>query len=420
MDKADTVALLIVLVCLVVVALVVVVAVRRGQRARVPAVPVMRTVVSNGGGGPAAGTAAEVIARYRLGSAPYLRLIPPMAEELRQAQRAGKPLAVQILRSYADAAADAARSTLGTTGATAHWELVAVDGSITSADHERPAVNWQRACPGNLPFNLARLDELGVHPYIHLTAAVRALTDVPEVDEADADRAWFLLAMWISTNIGADARMLDPDRTLVVDLIACCSHLHTLTGGPPPAYATDAIERGLVLRHFDSVWVETAKVMTEDGQVYSEGHNEEYDSDAPLPVGALLAAQFRRDADAGTAEGQAELELGVLLAEAHALDAARAALDRARRDPRIASAADEQLTELFAAEVAMELQNIFRAASPRKGTPQRDRVVQLGRELEQRGGVALMADAVRHFRRLNAAEVRSLELSWDGIGDWRG
>jgi hypothetical protein len=30
-----------------------------------------------------------------------------------------------------------------------------------------------------------------------------------------------------------------------------------------------------------------------------------------------------------------------------------------------------------------------------------------------------MAEAVRHFRRLNSAEVRSLELIWDGIGDWR-
>jgi len=54
--------------------------------------------------------------------------------------------------------------------------------------------------------------------------------------------------------------------------------------------------------------------------------------------------------------------------------------------------------------------------------PRREGVVrEIGRELNERGGIALMLDAHRAVsERLGGTAGRELEVAWDGIGEWMG
>jgi hypothetical protein len=374
-----------------------------------------------------------LVSRYRLGSGPFYALVPPLTGELVKAQRAGRYLATEIASGYADRLYAATWDAIsGRDGQQPpprpRHGLLVRDGRIVQADDPtRPAVPLTSGGLPRPPFNVATLDERGIYPTIHLMAAIRALSSAQSAEETGApadlsqllDRAWFLLAFWLSTSLG-DGRMVEGDRALIVQLIDCCTRLHVL-GEPTalPPFVADAIEKDLLVRHYDQGWVTTAHVRTTDGRVYSEGHPTIRDSDHPLRVGALLRAHLDRDT-AGGDDPAAEFALGQLKVEADDLAGARTAFERARSHPDWSARAEACLADLLPQEAGLELASIFGTGSPDAGSPARARVVEIGEQLNAAGGTQLMRRAHQAVsQRLEREDAAGLEIIWDGIGDWQ-
>lgn len=370
-----------------------------------------------------------LLGRYRLGQAAYDELVPPLTEELVKAQRVGSPLAVTVVRDFADSLYAATDNALGTRNAerSPRHSILAPAGRITSdEDADRPAVMLLSAYGMGLPFNQFTMVE-GVHPYIHVTAAARALSVLGSVFEAGGpvrlsgalDRVWFLLAFSLNTNLWP-GEMLDPDRDLIVDLIGACARLHQLSDAvEPPAFVRDAIDRDLALRHFASEWITTDRYATTDGKVINEGHNELWDSELRLPVGTLLREQF---GGPNTVPGDpaAALALGRQKAESGDFTGARAAVESVLTHPELGHQAKDLLRELVAEQACRELILILAQYSAESGSPGRQRVVEIGQELHDLGGMALMQAVHTEFTSRRRPLSRNLDLIWNGIGDWRG
>lgn len=371
----------------------------------------------------------RLLRRFRVGTAPYFELVPPLAKELIDAQRADRPFAIDIVRSYTGRLYVLVRNTIGAGGddqpATRH-AILTPDGRIASADDPaQPAVPLMTEDFQVLPFNLARVDDIGTHPYIHLPAAVRTLSSMRSAEEVGGsaelvdvlDRTWFLLAFWLSTSLGY-GQMLDPDRALIVDLIECCSHLHALSGTAElPAFVIDAIDRDLEVQHFDEEWVTAAKVMTADGKVYDEGRYVSRNTERPLRAGALLREHYRRDQVAAGDPG-AVIAVGRLKAQSGDLVGARAAFEQLRAHPAYAHHAEHCLRDLLPEEACQELVSIFVKGSPEAGSQANTRVEQIGQKLHDAGGIDLMLDVHRLFSARRRSDARYLDRIWDGIGSW--
>jgi hypothetical protein len=370
-----------------------------------------------------------LLGRYRLGQAAYDELVPPLTDELVQAQRAGRPLAVTVVRDFVDALYKATEDALGTYNAerSPRHSILAPAGRITSdQDADRPAVMLLSEYGMGLPFNQFTLVE-EVHPYIHLAAAVRALSTLGSASEAGGparlsatlDRVWFLLAFSLNTNLWP-GKMLDPDRDLIVDLIGACARLHRLSEAvEPPAFVRDAIDRDLAMRHFASEWITTDRYATTDGEIINEGHNELWDSELRLPVGALLREQFGGP-PAVPGDPAAALALGRQRAESGDFTGARTAVESALTHAEFAHQAKDLLRELVAEQACRELVTILAQYSTENGSTARQRVVEIGRELHDLGGMALMQAVHTEFTARRRALSRNLDLIWNGIGNWRG
>lgn len=371
----------------------------------------------------------RLLRRYQVGTSPYFELVPPLTKELIDAQRADRPFAIDIVRSYTDRLYVLIRNAIGAGGedqpATRHVVL-APDGRIASADDPtQPAVPLMTEDFQVLPFNLARVDDIGTHPYIHLPAAVRTLSSIRSPEEVGGsaelldvlDRTWFLLAFWLSTSLGY-GQMLGPDRALIVDLVECCSHLHALSGTAElPAFVIDAIDRELEVQHFDQEWVTASKVMTADGRVYDEGRYVSRNTERPLRVGALLREHYRRDLTAAGDPG-AVIAVGRLKAESGDLVGARAAFEQLRSHPAYAHHAEHCLRDLLPEEACQELVSIFVQGSPEAGSQANTRVEQIGQKLHDAGGIDLMLDVHRLFSARRRSDARYLDRIWGGIGSW--
>jgi hypothetical protein len=386
---------------------------------------------------------SELVERFPLRSGTYDTLLPPMTDELVGAQRAGAFLAADIVRGYADRLYTAIWAAIGGGGdeppAPRHGLLVRA-GRVTSADDPtRPAVPLREQGFFGTRATLGRVDERGIDPNLHLTAAARALASARSVKETGGqaglsellDRAWFLLAFWLSNGLGDGGigRMLNEERRLVVHLVGCCSRLQVLgeVDGPPP-FVIDAVENDLVVRHFDEEWVTSARVLMADGEVVSEGRLVARDSGRPLRVGALLGAQLHCDASP-TGDPAEEFALGMLKAEADDLVGARAAFERARSHPSWSERAEASLRDLLPEEASVELLLVVidwgsktrDTELPGVGSPAGARVVEIGERLYLAGGMSLMRQAYEAFSRRTdrREEVSWLAITWDGIGDWQ-
>ncbi|TCO60945.1 hypothetical protein [Actinocrispum wychmicini] len=361
-----------------------------------------------------------LLKRYRLGQAAFVDLVPPLTDDLVNAQRAGNPYATTIVRDYTDRLYAATEDALNAQRSPRH-SLLAPEGRITAEqDMDQPAVPLLSEYGLGLPFNQYTLVD-DIHPHIHVPAAVRALSELQSAGEAGAeltetlDRAWFLLAFSLNISLGR-GQMLDPDRDLTVDLIGGCARLHHLTdAGEPPEFVRDAIDRGLAVRCFVSEWVTTDRYATTDGKIISEGHSTTWDSGLRLPVGALLGEQFGGSPAVPT-DPAAALTLGRRKAESGDFTAARTAVESTLPNRE----AEDLLRELVAEQSCRELIAILVQHSTEKGSPARQRVVEIGKELHDMGGMGLMqavhAECTARRRPLS----RSLDLLWDGIGPWKG
>ncbi|MBF8184208.1 hypothetical protein ITP53_00275 [Nonomuraea sp. K274] len=382
------------------------------------------------------GELRDLVERFPLRSGSYVTLLPPLTGELVRAQRAGTFFATDILRGYADRLHTAIRTAIGSDEPPVprHSLLVRAGSLAWADDPAQPAVPLQEEGFSGTRGTLIRLDERGIVPYLHLTAAARTLSGARSAAETGAqaelpdllDQAWFLLAFWLSNSLG-DGRMLDAERRLIVHLVECCSRLHVLgEEAEPPPFVLDAIDTDLVVRHFGEEWVTTAHVQMPDGEISQEGHMSTYDTGRPLHVGALLRAQLHRDTSPG--DPAAEFALGRLKAEADDLTGARTALEAARSHPDWSHRAESSLKDLRPEEASMELLTIFtnwgietRAnRPPDPGSPARAQVVEIGERLHLAGGTTLMRQTHEAFRRrTDREETNWLAMIWNGIGDWQ-
>lgn len=335
-----------------------------------------------------------LLGRYPLGKASFEKYVPALTDELVQAQRAGRLFAFIIVRDYTDLLYAATEDAIGTTRRTVRHSLLAPAGRIMSeTDAAEPAVPLVEDYSGQPPFNHYHLGDGEVHPHIHLAAAVRAQTGARSVEEAGGpaelpetlDRAWFLLAYFLNISLGR-GKMFDPDRNLIIDLIAYCARLHQLSGvAEPPAFVRDAADRDLTLRQFVHEWVTTRRYVTTDGETINEGHPETWDSGLRLPVGSLLRERFG----------------GAPVTPA---------------DPAAAMAIDLDVAE----RSCRELIAILVQYDAEKGSVARTRVVAIGEELNALGGMDLMFAVHRALTVRRRDCSRRLDLLWDGIGQWRG
>jgi hypothetical protein len=378
----------------------------------------------------------RLVERFRLGSAASYQLAAPLADELIAAQRAGRPLAAIIVRTYTDLLYAATQSALGAADENPPGPLHALltpDGRI---DYDE---EWTRSALVSMPdelstewtrrftFNRFTLDPRGIHPHIHLAAAVRALAGLRSPVEAGGpadlgevlDRAWFLLAFLLTLHL-SDERMGDSGRALLVDVIACCARLHELSGtASPPAFVLAAVDRDLMVRHFAQEWVSRRKGVTDTGQLIDEGRHIYWDSGLPLPVGALLreglgmTQTLPADPAAAMALGRRQAELGDFAG-------ARAAFESARTHPDHSRQAHQLLHDLLAEESYRELVAILAQTSPEKGSPERTRVEEIGARLYLAGGMPFMRQVHSRFSTRLPRNARVLDVFWNGIGEWQG
>jgi hypothetical protein len=391
---------------------------RSGKPARAPA----------SGYEPADGLSA-LLGRYRLGQASFDELASALTDDLVEAQLAGTPLAVAIVRDYTDRLYAATEDAVGPHDAErpARHSLLAPAGRIVSdEDADQPAVplmseHWQQ-----LPFSQFTLAE-GIHPHIHLTAAARALGNLRSAGEAGGptelpetlDRAWFLLAFSLNISLGY-GRMFDPDSGLIVDLIGCCARLHELSEAlDPPAFVRDAADRDLAVRHFASEWVSENRYVTTGGEMIDEGHFAEWDSGLRLPVGALLRERFG-GTPAVPADPAAAIAAGRAKAESGDFTAAKTAVESALSNPGYSRQATDLLRELRAEQACRELIAILAQYPAERGSAARQRVVEIGQELHDFGGTEFMREVHAEVTARRRLLSRTLDMIWDGIGRWQG
>lgn len=372
---------------------------------------------------------AALLGRYRLGRAPFDELVPPLTDDLVEAQHAGTPLAVTIVRDYTDLLYAAAEDAIGTRDAErpARHSLLAPAGRIVSDDDAaQPAVPLVDKYLHRPLFNQFTLAE-GIHPHIHLAAAARALGNLRSASEAGGpaelsetlDRAWFLLAFSLNISLGY-GQMLDPDRSLIVDLIGCCARLHELSGAlEPPAFVRDAADRDLTVRQFVWEWVTSSRYATTDGEIVDEGRPTCWDSGLRLPVGALLRERFG-GSPAVPADPAAAIAVGREKAESGDFTGAKVAVESALSHPEYSRQAKDLLRDLVAEQACRELIAILVQDPAERGSAARQRVVEIGEELHESGGTEFMREVHAEFTARRRPLSRNLDMIWDGIGSWEG
>lgn len=374
---------------------------------------------------------AALLGRYRFGRASFNKLVPPLTDDLVEAQHGGRPLPVTIVRDYTDLLYAATEDALGTLTAErpARHSLLAPAGRIVSDDDAaQPAVPLVDQYNHHPPFNQFTLDkEKGIHPWVHLAAAVRALSELRSADEAGGpaelpetlDRAWFLLAFSLNISLGY-GQMTDPDRNLIVDLIGCCAHLHELSDAlEPPAFVRDAANRDLTVRHFVWEWVTSRRYATTDGKIVDEGRPSRWDSGLRFPVGALLRERFG-GSSVIPADPAAAIAVGQEKAESGDFTAARFAVESALSHSEYSRQAKNLLRDLVAEQACRELIAILVQYPAEKGSEARQRVEEIGEELYELGGMKLMREVHAEFTVRRRPLSRDLDIIWDGIGSWEG
>lgn len=356
-------------------------------------------------------------------------MVPPLTDELVEAQNAGRPFAAMIVRDYTELLYAATEGAVGPrdTQQPGRHSLLAPAGRIASLeDANQPAVPLLEAFTGRPPFNEYALAD-GIDPRIHVPAAARALSGLGSANEVGGpaelvetlDRAWFLLAFSLNVSLG-NGQMFDSDRNLIVDLLGGCTRLHELSGpAEPPAFVRDAADRDLTLRHFVYEWVTSNQYATTDGQIVNEGRPSSWDSGVRFPVGALLRERF-----GGSAVISADAATAISIARGKVASndfaGARAAVESAVSDSTYSRQANDLLRELVAEHACRELIAIHVQYETGKGTAARQRVEAIGRELLELGGMRLMREvhATVNTRRRDLS--RALDMNWDGIGSWEG
>jgi hypothetical protein len=144
-------------------------------------------------------------------------------------------------------------------------------------------------------------------------------------------------------------------------------------------------------------------------------------------VGTLLRERFGgarvipSEPAAAIAAGQRRAELGDFAG-------ARAAFESARSHTDYAERAGRCLHELLVEQSCRELAAIIAEGPVEQGSPERERVVQIGQALYLAtvpapglaSGIGLMREVYRRFRERRPGDARTLESQWDGIGGWQG
>lgn len=367
----------------------------------------------------------EVLRRYKLGSAAYRDLVPPLADELSTAGRKGNPLAATVLHRYAGPLYAETAKVLGAAPVPVWSDLLAPDGRIAADDRTHPVVPLMSEHYQEISFNQYRLGDPPIHPYIHLTAAARAITAAGDAREAGADgaladRAWFVLAFWVNIGLGY-GKAVDRDAELIGDLIDCCARVAELTGTAVPAFVPDAVDRDLLLRRYVREWVTTDRYVDEDGQVIDSGHPEVWDSGLAIPLGTLLRWRFG-GANPLPSDPGAAMDYARAKAEAGDFGAARAALTAAEATaaPDQAARISALLHDVVAEHACRELVTILVQYRTEQGSPERARVREIGENLYRTGGMALMREVHTRFTASQPTHARSLDMLWHEIGDWQG
>lgn len=373
---------------------------------------------------------SAVLGRYPLGRAPSTEMVPQLADELAVAQRFGRPLAVMIVRRYTDLLYAATEDAIGgAPGAEwpARYNLLAPAGRIVSDDDPaEPAVPVVDRYRHGLPFNHATLDD-EIHPDIHVPAAARAFAQMRSADEAGGpaelrealDRAWFLLAFSLNTSMG-EGQMFDSDLRVLEALIDGCARLYELSEETePPAFVRDAAERDLTLRRFVWEWVTSRRYATTDGETVDEGRPTVWDAELRFPVGAVLRERFG-GSTVDPADPAEAIAMGREKAEKGDFAGARRAIASALPDPEFAQQAEELLRSVVAEHACRELIAILVQYGAKTGSADHRRVVEIGTELHDLGGLGLMREVHAEFTAKRRPLSRTLDMAWDGIGSWQG